>query len=152
MPTPHWPPADVETLKVKWAEGYSAAIIAHTYLGGRYTRSAICGKAARLNLPMRDPTVLSQRQQRFRMPRQGGCKISLPKRAPEGVVARDLSPAAQEPEFIGPMGDFPALGTCRFPRGSGETFQCCGHPGNPYCAFHHQICRVKPHTTRLKGA
>jgi hypothetical protein len=80
-------------------------------------------------------------------------RMGLPKReqdarrAPRGWVARKIEIAKPKaPAPIGPIGDFPAGATCRHIAGEPHgAFQCCGHPGFPYCEFHtarNRIARV----------
>lgn len=49
--------------------------------------------------------------------------------------------ASPEPEIVGPIGDFPAMGCCRFLKADvSKNFQMCGQPteniGKQYCDWH----------------
>lgn len=49
-------------------------------------------------------------------------------------------PILDEPAPLGPVGDFPPRGTCRYMRKPfAADFQMCGHPGHPWCEFHRKI-------------
>lgn len=71
-------------------------------------------------------------------------RLGLPKRPqdlrrkPGGWTARKIELAKPKPpEPIGPIGDFPAGDTCRHIAGTVTAqFQCCGHPGYQFCAYH----------------
>lgn len=57
---------------------------------------------------------------------------------------RDFRSKLSAPPAIGPLGDFPA-NACTFIAGESRgAFQCCGHPGYPYCDFHKAACYEKP--------
>lgn len=60
------------------------------------------------------------------------------RRKPGGWTARKIALAKPKaPPAIGPIGDFPDGQTCRHIAGdTGKDFQCCGHPGFPFCDFH----------------
>jgi hypothetical protein len=71
-------------------------------------------------------------------------RLGLPKRPkdlsrkPSGWAARKIQLAKPPaPDPVGPVGDFPGPGKCRFIAGPvSPKFQCCGHTGYPFCEFH----------------
>lgn len=111
------------------------------------TRSAICG------LVDRDPRCMHNadkkpnskpmrvREPAPKVPRAANVvRLPAPKPRP--------APPSDEPAAIGPVGDFPATGHCRFIAGSPRGgFQCCGHPTagvtDPWCGWHLDH-RIKP--------
>jgi hypothetical protein len=75
-------------------------------------------------------------------------RFGLPERemARGWVAKRERAPKPVGPEPIGPIGAFPdTMDCCRFIAGDPtESFQCCGHPGFPWCDFHKKSCTTKP--------
>lgn len=129
-------------LKVLWDEGMGARQIAEAL--GLPSRNAVIGLAGRMKLtprgsegPWRIEGQARKRKSQMdalfnpvpRMP------VSKPPKAPETVL--DIPPP------IGPIGDYPAAGGCRWITGeTGRNFQCCGHPkahSGPYCEAHANI-------------
>lgn len=115
MNTGHFHSEDLKALvRSLWARDISTREIAAMT---RMSRNSVSGMVRRLGLPKRT---------------QGGVK--------RGWTARKFNlanPKTKAPEPIGPIGDFPPIGTCRFIAGDpGAKFQCCGHPGEPFCDHH----------------
>lgn len=151
-PDYHWPPDDVDLLKIWWAEGWSCGEISLSF-GGKYSRNAVIGKANRLKLEPRAADVNRAWNATRRMKRPAILAYYRETRAKDGEVAKDITHLANEPAPIGPIADFPKTG-CRWPRGTGQTFQCCGHPSNgkgPYCEYHAAKAYAKPHPGRPRA-
>lgn len=143
-----WPAEYVDKLKTLWDGGYSASQIAGQF-AGKYTRSAILGKVDRLGLLSRSGENRKPRQRRPSSP-----KIIIPKIALDGTEAKNISHPDNEPEAIGPIGDYPKQPACRWPHGIGLAFQYCGHPlsaPSPYCSHHRARAWVKPHNLTIRG-
>lgn len=146
-----WTDERVSLLKDLWAKGLTVSQIANEMACG-FTRSAIIGKASRLNLPARlSPTTTRSERARtgkalaaalrgksssVRRP-----KIKTPKQEtiplPEDDVGNDVT------RLLGVM-DLTS-NTCRFPIGDPLTgpFGFCGEKvreNSPYCAEHHARC------------
>lgn len=110
-----------QIVKAMWTAGVSQREIGRTI--GK-SKNAVAGLVKRMGLPGR----LSK---------------------PTGWTARKLTRIKVEhkpvpgPDPIGPLGDFPARGTCRFIAGEPTgDFQCCGHEGEPWCSFHRPIALI----------
>ncbi len=148
-----WPTEDVEKLEALWPQGLSASIIAMRF-AGKYTRSGICGKAARLGLPPRTTTT--------RTPPTRNKTVCHPNFSPlrpfiDGIMAKDLSHLDNEPKPIGPKSRFPDGPGCRWIAGDARTkdWQCCGHEvssPSPYCSHHRARAWTKPHNLNIRGA
>lgn len=129
--TSRWTEKDVELLRQLWAQGLSCSRIAaalHFETGASVSRCAVIGKAHRLGLPPR-----SREEPGGPKPRMGRAR-GMPK-----LVSHALPPVPlTEPEYLGPINDFPDGKVCRYPRGEmHKDFQCCAQPGYPYCEYHH---------------
>lgn len=119
------PDAEREQILSLWRDGLSASQI-RTEIGNTRSRNAIVGVVFRA----RQNGVQLHRTLQPAMVRK---RSSRPFRAPQ--------PQADEPEAVGPIGDFPDRKSCHYPRNKdGEPFQACGHPGYPWCAYHAAIC------------
>lgn len=131
-----WTMAREMQLRVMWKDGLSVSQIASKFAldlepGETVTRSMICGKARRLDLPRRDVVTCS------------GTRAKPPKRF------HKPKPTAPAPDQV--LVTFEQLEGhhCRYPVGDAEngTQMFCGarkKPGSPYCEHHHSICRVAP--------
>lgn len=111
-----WSPAYVEQLTALWNQGATCSQIARA-LGSKFTRSAVMGKARRLNLPMRQVNW-----------------VHKPKK--QNALATAAS-AAIDPA-IGTTNVFLTRG-CKFidgDTGPGMTWRMCGQPGSPWCDEH----------------
>lgn len=135
-----WTEARVEQMKKLWADGLSASQIA-TALGGGVTRMAVLGKVHRANLPIP------------RRPRRPNWNV----RPNDGTLpAPYVAPIPiSEPEYLGPVGDFPERGACKWIKGDPSTseWQCCGHkamPELPYCEFHSCLAYNTQDTRRAR--
>lgn len=132
-----WSESDTESLKTFWGQGYSGTKIS-LLLNGKYSRCAVLGKADRLGLPPRDPTMNRRRSD---------------KNMTGGNFKPKASPAPVMPPHeiaLGPVGDFPGPGLCRFPMNpEGSPFQCCGRPGFPWCPEHHRACHSPKPAAKL---
>ena len=134
-----WPEDDEAKMRDWWDKDFSCQQISDAFKG-KYSRKAIAGKARRLNLASRPSTMNRGREHRH------------PVRVKPKPVLKppEIAPPAQEPEFLGPIGDFPDSG-CLYPRNAGDQIQFCGHekkPGKPYCPWHCQISYSKPLTAK----
>lgn len=133
-----WTPANVTALSRLVAERLSAGQAAHR-MG--VSRSTVIGKARRLGLQFNSGangggvpkgTIIRTRLNRDQPPRS-----RPPKPQP---VEQTVEPVA-----LGPLNAFPEdYKSCRWIHGDvrqGE-WQCCGHPGFPWCAHHKARLRV----------
>lgn len=105
------------------------------------SRNACIAKADRMGIDNGvAPYGKGLRRSTAKAPRQA------PKRHNDGVMAAPMPPRPapkNEPAPIGPIHDFPPVGTCRFIRAeiaTGSDWRCCGAPapdfGRPWCSFH----------------
>ena len=126
-----WPADDIETLCRMWREGAAGKAIADA-LGGRYTRSAVIGKANRL----KDKGVLEVHSN------------SLERRIARGELPprKPAVRAPVEPERL-PLGGVALVDLqrhhCRFPLENLPPFSYCGNPkhgSSSYCEFHRAMC------------
>ena len=133
---PHtWTPADVEQIKLLWAEGYSASQIG-AIMG--HSRNAIIGKAHRLKLASRTrPPAVRKPDKRTR---KGDRHLRATLQKP--VVDRIVKPAPRqiaEPESLDiAVMDLDAR-QCRWIAGVG-THLHCGHATydrSSYCEHHY---------------
>lgn len=131
-----WTPDDVIKLKELWDQNLSARQIAWQF-AGRFSRSAVCGKIDRLQLPERD---VGQNCGSRTMPRRKPLFI-IPKKAP----APKPIITGEAPIPSGPIGNFPDSRSCRFIHGEihGGQWLCCAAPGFPWCDFHGALFNVK---------
>lgn len=141
-----WGDADIENLKRWWRDGLSASQISRAFKG-TFSRNAVISKVHRMGLGHRAKTSRNKPGPRQEtMPK-------APQIIPDGKEAKEIAKLENEPAPIGPVGDFPdTRDACRWPHGSGATFQCCGHPNDgesPYCRHHRLRAWIKPHTTKL---
>lgn len=139
-----WTVERTELLKALWNDGLSASKIAGE-IGG-LTRSAVLGKAFRLNLVKRK-TVTSVTRSRRSM------KEKRPKLrwAPKFREQRPAEEALPPPDFIG----IPLMETtrfsCMYPEGEGAGIMFCGQmrrEGSSFCLGHHRICYHKANPSK----
>lgn len=143
-----WEPADEDLLRLLWARGLHASQIA-TELGGRFSRSAVIGKAHRLKLSARAKNHRSPtKPTRFTAPRIKGPVRSAPFRhRPLLYLAVDNSADEDIPQdqrkSIMELNEH----TCRWPVGDPQNvdFFYCGaeSAGFTYCPKH----TAKAHNT-----
>lgn len=127
-----WTEAQTELLRKLWAEGLSCSQISARMtieLECVFTRNAIIGRIHRLHI------------QRITPPRTNKRKIQAQLRKVGMEVDMQRAEPIPEPEFLGPLNDFPPRGTCRYIKGDvGKTnWQACGHPamsGRSWCRWH----------------
>jgi len=132
-----WTDERIETLKLRWREGFSASEIA-AELGGS-SRNAVISKVHRLNLPRLAHNLERKRLVAADRKKPAVSRIAKHKRRPIGPPA-DL-----------PIPPVPSVGllsllqltehTCKWPIGDPKLagFGFCGSvsvPGKPYCADH----------------
>lgn len=139
-----WTEEKDKVLCARFADGASAAAIARE-MGGGLTRNAVIGRLHRIGLRRGNPQM-------------SRLKKAMPPAIRNATVATKAKPflykepakKAAEPEPLGPLHDFPAVGLCRWIHGAvpGPDWHCCAAPvrevGDPYCAFH----RSASHTPR----
>lgn len=137
MGSTNWTPTDITKLKDLWDQNLSARQIAWQF-AGRFSRSAVCGKIGRLQLPERD------------VGHNCGSQIRGPRRKPLFTIAPKPKAAAiplatEAPFPIGPIGNFPDSRSCRYIHGEvhGGQWLCCAAPGFPWCDFHAAQFNVK---------
>jgi GcrA cell cycle regulator len=156
-----WNVGAIETLKTKWAAGWSHSQIMS--LIPNSTRSAIAGKIMRLKLPPRDKghiRGLSPTPAPAKRPKPGkfASVLQVPaitRRNPNSSLAEKLAIAEAEPGLPERLhGEKPdgtgcklidlEIGRCKWPRGDprDENFEFCGGkaiPDMPYCAGHSRL-------------
>lgn len=129
-----------EFVRQGWAANKSTQTIADDFAaayGIETSRRAIIGLASRLKLPRRANTG-PWRTYPHKPPQVIGPKIARPAK----VAPPQLD--AVEPVPIGPKGDFPDAGGCKWVMSDLPEFQCCGHAcynRGPYCSHHAAKCR-----------
>lgn len=147
-----WEEAEIDMLKVKWADGASGTEIAHAVnekFGNERTRSAVIGKVHRLKLPDRPSDMLHN----LRMSGHKAAldKIRKPKKKvapkPKPVVAPEL-PTDATPLKVGAfdplLGSTPVRSSestgCQWPVGDEADKLVCNMPvagkRQHYCAVH----------------
>jgi len=122
------PPDQLEFARAGWKARKSASIIAkdlNAQFGTNYSRSAVLGIAYRNDFGKRE----SKGPWRdHRVPKDHKTPKLPPPRADLG-----------EPAILGPEGDFPPPGACKWIVQDMPEFRCCGQPswqGKPYCEHH----------------
>lgn len=135
---PTWTEDRTAALERLWGEGYSASLLAKR-LGA--TRSAVLGKARRLNLPSRKSMVQAKRG-RPKQPHGGGLKPHVFGK-PKSLVPVPPTPPKAEAAPVGTK-TFQQLGwrDCRWPFGDGPPYRFCGKPQQPGSSYCPQ-CRVR---------
>lgn len=145
-----WTREKIDEMIERRKSGESCSQIARA-LGGGITRNGVIGKIHRLGLRDIGPEVSTKPRAKISAVRHGSggqrCARSLPT---SGTVVV-MRPKPQEPDAIGPVGEFPARGCCKWtnddPRArdaAGQlTFRMCGHeaPNGPWCEFHFDRAR-----------
>ena len=137
-----WTEILVEELRQAWAAGLSATVIAKQ-LGNGISRSAVIGKAHRLDLPPHKHAPSASGPTRLRR--------TYKQRTVRVLITRQLPP---EPEVPRPprMRRLPLLeleeGQCKWPVGSPRDknfFFCAADAveGRPYCGWHLDMAFVK---------
>lgn len=120
-----WSPEVIVLLRQLANEGLSFGQIAVVFsknMGKAYTRNMIQGACYRNGIVTRY----------IRPPKPKAVNLHVRAVASVPLV---------EPEPIGKPGDIPLVG-CRFIRGEfTRNFRMCGHPGNPWCAYHRVLVR-----------
>ena len=129
-----WSVDRVETLKRLWGDGLSASQIANE-MGG-LTRSAVLGRAFRMELPKRKTVSSIPRSRKApRQPRQRWAPRQIIQMAPEEVLP--------PPDFLGIEFLKTTNKTCMYPEGEGRSMMFCGQDrkeGSSFCAGHHRMC------------
>lgn len=152
MSTPKvWTKPRIAKLKQMRAEGYSAALIARA-LGG-VTRSAVLGKAHRLDVALGKPV---KKKERVLRQKQGRPKGTKPSTTAQRVVVPFTPRQAQTP--LPPLMlslDELTERTCKYPLGDPRApdFAFCGVDiawGEIYCGFHQGICWNEPPPPKSK--
>lgn len=135
-----WSPEMCDRLRELWPTDLSTAQIG-AQIG--VTKSAVTGKARRLNLPQRLNPIQHQKiyhPKKLRVPKPARVR----KRKP--IPAPPTPAAAPTPLLIGT--DQLTPHTCRFPIGhpSDRGFGFCGQPTalRSYCQFHHDLTHTEP--------
>lgn len=154
-----WTPARIDELRALWNQTprLSSLAIARRMA---MTKSAVLGKAHRLQLPARPSPIIRDAEH----PRRLAAKASKPRgdgTPPALAPAAPPKPAApvavRSPRAVVPLRRAlpPVRGTlsphkaCQFipgePAGA-ETVFCCApvRPGSSYCAEHHAVCWIIP--------
>lgn len=138
-----WNSSRIEALKQYWAKGLTCTQIAKE-LGS--TRSAVAGKARRLNLeprfvmPAAPKPILRERQKANGMVRRGFIRPAPPLQIVASIPADEPSPCGCSLLELKP-------GHCKFPIGfPGEPgfHFCARETDGTYCLGHRELCRRKP--------
>lgn len=147
-----WTDTQLDLLRSDWRDpsntlsAIASRINAET--GSGFSRSAIAGKAKRLNLPLRrKPNGQSNRRTDpvNRKPSTRAVNVARIGRPRSQPLARTAMPAG-EPAHLGLTVLQVNEATCKFPRGD-EVKTFCGQAsqdGSPYCVFHHKLCYTPP--------
>lgn len=148
-----WTEARVATLRKLWAEGLSASQIAKQL--GEVTRSAVLGKAFRINLPrhvtLDRPRARRPLSQRPRLKPPIGPRIApTPIPATQEAWHLALLPPVDPTLKLDRLNAF----TCRYPIGDPKDagFTYCGRTCDeerPYCQHHTKLC-YQPETPAAK--
>lgn len=143
-----WTEEFTERAKAMWAEGCSFGTIAAA-LG--LTRNAVCGKLNRMGLVMGRPKWEKRVKKKPAPIEAEEQPQRICGRSTKFAEFEEPTPHMGEPEFLGPPNDFPQGKVCRYSRGEmHKDFQCCAHPGYPYCEFHTRICFNHAGTVRYQ--
>jgi GcrA cell cycle regulator len=135
-----WSEPEINTLKTRWADGYSASMIGNE-LG--CTRNAVIGKVFRLGLSDsgHKPTIVLPHPPRVKQ--RGPAKLK-PKPAPSQfpyIERRRLAPT--HPVKFSELLPW----HCHYMLGEPSDDLYCGaavKAGSPYCATHHKLAHAKP--------
>lgn len=153
MPT-EWTVERVEEMRLLYARGDSASVIAAA-LGGGATRNSVIGKIHRLRLPARgrrtaDPVEVERKRQAAQIRHVNNQRIRrAAERGDKAPVLLAVVPPP--PPFEGSLnlaiGDLrerrpDTVNQCRYPEGDAAPFFYCGNetaPGSSWCGHHHPI-------------
>lgn len=153
-----WTDERVELLRKRWSEGHSGSVIGDE-LG--VSRCSVLGKAFRLGLPSRNPSVRAHSKRRTKASKspwfkQMAERPEAPKREPKRTYKIGPDPwTPRDVEEI-PEADRVSLldltdKHCRYPFGEGRDIAFCGRdrvPGVSYCASHARTCYTE-HSVKL---
>ncbi len=148
--------AQQEFIRTAWARGDSASEISAQFYSKfhtRVSRSAICGKADRMNLAPRESGsgrwATNGHAKRLATMAARGTKPGIQPKKP--VLA--LPTPSEEPKALGGAGEYLGHG-CRWIFGDDpKTWQFCGHPQvihTPYCEVHRLKALPQPHGNQPK--
>lgn len=142
-----WVPADEEILRELWQQGYSGQAISEKF-GGRYSRSAVGGKANRMGLPSRQKIAVPNGNQPKRKHRKKQTTATTSTTMAAMEAAEQIARAATEMS----LEEVPVTAVtlydvehdqCRWPFGHprSEQFRVCGAPRDErsrfwYCTKH----------------
>lgn len=141
-----WTDENVARLRRLVGEHLSGGQIAAIF---HVSRNTVMGKVARLGLKF--------------TARPGGRKVGhglsharktpyVYKPRPGKPTDADVERLAIEPEPVGPVGDFPAAGACRWIHGDPKReWRCCGAPGQPWCEHHATRLHIKGSALKSKS-
>lgn len=136
-----WDETDIQSLRQMWTNNLSCSQISKA-LNDKFTRSAVAGKARRLGLEDRDPSM--NRHLQHAQPKLLRDLVPPPQKKVKEVKPKELGP---EPEVIGLPGEFPLRG-CLWPSWGDlvPDFRFCGQPRHKgsFCEHHAAISYVKP--------
>lgn len=126
-----------QTIREMWLEGYSATMIAQRLYTDypKVTRQVVIGLVSRARKAGHEWAAL-----RITNTRDLNKRIQRVYAAPKPKIETQIT-IPNEPEFIGPLNDFPAPGYCKYPHGDPQKeYQMCGHPTidtqYPWCSWH----------------
>lgn len=125
------------------------------------SKSAVCGKAGRLNLPRRDSPIKERNLDSVLHRRPGGAgryrermkAAALPLLTSEQSEVADIPDATPKPVMVKPKPIVAApvfigrVSECCWPTSEGRPWRFCGAPtipGKDYCADHHKTGFIKP--------
>lgn len=128
-----WNEARTKKLIAMWTTGYSGSQIADA-IGGGLSRSAVIGKANRLNLEIHP-------KKNTRAPAEPKKKKKTVAEIQAEEFAFLKSPISEPPSLRFSILDVPKNG-CLFATTADSPFLFCGHrqsPDSAYCGYHHAI-------------
>ncbi len=148
--------AQQDFIRTSWADGLSAANIAHRFnreFGAKITRNGIIGKAMRMKLSPHNASSSTKAHslaKRLATMRAKGV-TTAPK--PKKPVLALPEPPSEEPKPLGAPGIHLFQG-CRWIAGDDpKTWRFCGHPqkaGTAYCEAHRIKSMPQPHGNQPK--
>jgi hypothetical protein len=134
---PFWTADKVERLRVLWAEGHSARVIAAEFPGA--SRNAVLGAVHREKLPKRITYISSARKTYVRQ--KAAVRKYAPSQRPPVLEEIPIPDASKQVAFMELKPQH-----CRYPYGE-SNFLFCGsqkQKGSSYCQYHHVRLNYKP--------
>lgn len=145
-----WTDEDIALLRALWEKGYSGTQISMRF-GGKFSRSAVLGKAMRLGLPHRNSDSRESWDGSEDNIKKATQRPSISSRRRSRIVVENIEPLTIDGRSIGVMDLEPHM--CRWPHGDPGTegFCFCGRDrarGKPYCAAHAALSEAREYVRR----